>query len=768
MVRRKRFALALVSAGIASLFAVADSELRPQSDNELAVNFGQAVLVSEAAKPKAVAMDKGAVRSAAIDSEGRLVVYNLRDRKLEGTVAAHSKGDAAIAFSSNGRLIATWGADEKVKLFSVQPLAEVRLIGENAGKPAALAFSGDSTLVAAGAQNGNLTTFDAQRPGQPMASARAHRGRILALVFEPTGKTVLTIGEDERVKYWDARTGQSLGEGNPWKDRPNVKSDFRSASCTPDGSIIAVGVMEIMNTGAYSGIVEMEKIRLMNFAGNSLRITLDARLRNVSDKVAISPDGRLVVSTGRDGSLVVWDVQSRKEPIRIEKVGKASSLIIRQNDRSWWIACAADNFACWPVAGIRPPALAEPDRQNESGELKIEFLNPQEIAPITNKNSARVVVEAKGATGELKWKLRVLGDKPRDLRPVTQDEILRVGPRIEEEVVLTKGANVIEVTASDGTREVKARRIVTYIPGGNADIRSLYSTSHALVIGISKYQKVGSLNFAADDADAVAKVLREKHGFTDITVLKDQDATKAKIMKALTALTDDQRVHREDRVVVFYSGHGQGVPGAVGSVGYFIPQDFPMDFERPNNQSVFVENAIGMSEVRNLANTIPANHVLFLLDCCFSGLAADDRQANPAGAFDLAQLAFLQAKVVITAGADNEKAFEFAQVGHGAFTQHVLNALTTTVADKNGDGILISTEIYEFVRDELRAKNPADKPQNARFAKLALQDGEVVFPLTGAESRAEHSFLDLISGSWSGTAYAKSAKNYRPFQKSLR
>ena len=49
-----------------------------------------------------------------------------------------------------------------------------------------------------------------------------------------------------------------------------------------------------------------------------------------------------------------------------------------------------------------------------------------------------------------------------------------------------------------------------------AFIKEIYSDSWALIIGINKYKYVQSLNYAADDAMDVKKILVEKYGFKEI------------------------------------------------------------------------------------------------------------------------------------------------------------------------------------------------------------------------------------------------------------
>jgi len=87
-------------------------------------------------------------------------------------------------------------------------------------------------------------------------------------------------------------------------------------------------------------------------------------------------------------------------------------------------------------------------------------------------------------------------------------------------------------------------------------------TAKALCVGINKFANLPQaswLNGCVNDADDMAAMLRERLtlGRSDVTVLKDAQATKAKVMSALTALVRDPDV---DHIVFSFSSHGTQVP----------------------------------------------------------------------------------------------------------------------------------------------------------------------------------------------------------------
>lgn len=134
-----------------------------------------------------------------------------------------------------------------------------------------------------------------------------------------------------------------------------------------------------------------------------------------------------------------------------------------------------------------------------------------------------------------------------------------------------------------------------------------YADSWALVIGINGYQFASPLSYACNDAYAVASVLREM-GFDsqNLFLLKDGQATKQAIMDRYLELSS-LATEPDDRVVVFFAGHGFTTTGLRGEVGYLVPVDG--DKDKPNS-------LIRWDDLTRNADLIPAKHILFIVDAC--------------------------------------------------------------------------------------------------------------------------------------------------------
>src|SRR5262245_59954015 len=100
-----------------------------------------------------------------------------------------------------------------------------------------------------------------------------------------------------------------------------------------------------------------------------------------------------------------------------------------------------------------------------------------------------------------------------------------------------------------------------------------YQNSCALVIGINDYIHCSPLGEACNDARAVAAVLVEKFRFPNenVSLLLNEEATKAGILKTFLKHANTSTAHADDRGLVFFAGHGHTTKSRRGEVGYLVP-----------------------------------------------------------------------------------------------------------------------------------------------------------------------------------------------------
>ncbi|MNU67116.1 Peptidoglycan-N-acetylglucosamine deacetylase [compost metagenome] len=250
---------------------------------------------------------------------------------------------------------------------------------------------------------------------------------------------------------------------------------------------------------------------------------------------------------------------------------------------------------------------------------------------------------------------------------------------------------------------------------------TLYRESHALVIGIDKYAKWPGLHHAVPDAKAMEQLLVTRFGFKpeNITALYDDQATRANILRALNEkLTDGKRVKRDDRVLVFFAGHGSTRKLASGrDVGYIVPVDATLD-NLPSD-------AISMPQLQEVAEALSAKHVLFLVDACYSGLGLTRGGAAQGNKNFLTDNARRIGRQMLTAGGADQQVADDGPGGHSVFTWTMLQALSGK-ADLNGDNVITGTELAAYVAPAVSAI----ARQTPAFGSLpGSEGGEFVFAL---------------------------------------
>ncbi|MTW14165.1 polysaccharide deacetylase family protein [Pseudoduganella eburnea] len=268
-----------------------------------------------------------------------------------------------------------------------------------------------------------------------------------------------------------------------------------------------------------------------------------------------------------------------------------------------------------------------------------------------------------------------------------------------------------------------------------------YANSYAVVIGINDYQKWPKLQYAVQDAKAIRDTLVNRFGFDNSRVftLTNGDATRNNILALFHDKLAEAKLKKDDRIFVFFAGHGATRQLSSGrSLGYIIPVD-----SDPQQVSV---DAIPMTDLQNIAESLDAKHLLFVMDACYSGLGLTRGGGTTAFLRDNARRIGRQ---MLTAGGADQMVADGGPNGHSVFTWTLLQALGGK-ADLNGDGMITATELAAYVAPAVSSVSQ----QTPAFGSLpGSEGGEFVFQLP-----AEAEFLSENSAQLSQEAIALNKK----------
>ena len=278
-------------------------------------------------------------------------------------------------------------------------------------------------------------------------------------------------------------------------------------------------------------------------------------------------------------------------------------------------------------------------------------------------------------------------------------------------------------------------------PLSNVAMSPGYSDSWAIVIGIDDYAKWPKLQYAARDAQAIRQTLIEKFSFaTDHVVsLTNQEATRAGILGAFHDKLAHAGMKKNDRLFVFFAGHGATRKLSSGrDLGYIIPVD-----SDPNQ---IATDAIPMTELQNIAESLTAKHALFVMDACYSGLGLTRGGGSSNFLRDNAKRLGRQ---MLTAGGADQLVADGGPNGHSVFTWTLLQGLAGK-GDLNGDGIITATELAAYVAPAVAAVSR----QTPAFGSLpGSEGGDFVFELP-----ASGEFLSAQTTQLAGDAIAMNTK----------
>lgn len=250
---------------------------------------------------------------------GQIAVWDAASGEKVSTLQGHSNRVVGLAFRADGSLISA-STDGAVQVWDLSREEPVGGVEGYASAATSVAWSPDGTTVAVGGIDGNVDLWDAQRE-EHIRRIAAYQQPVTGMAWSPDSSLLATLSSENAITLWDVASGAAVRrlEGQTMPQSPLQTRVLRGGITIEEGIELHGPVVghtsppvsqvfsadgSLLASGGKDGRVILWQVE----TGEVVRLMEGHASQVVT--VAFLQGGERLLSSSMDGAQVVWDVNT--------------------------------------------------------------------------------------------------------------------------------------------------------------------------------------------------------------------------------------------------------------------------------------------------------------------------------------------------------------------------------------------------------------------------------------------------------------------------